>query len=168
MSKNNLAKINYNYFQKKQKYSCENIKEHKIYTPEIILKYKNNFKKILKLTNNKTKTNFIMYSKILKWYENEKNVDIRMEKVYIKSKLGSYNSGGCGLTASFLAGLTSSGIIYYVDNYLEKITPVFFPIYFFTILFFGIKILSHEDNKVEMYNMFLEVLNNIEYDNNDN
>lgn len=168
MAKNNLSIIEDNYFERRQKNSHENTKEYKIYTPEIIIKYKDNFKRILKLTNDKNQTNFIMYNKILKWYKNEKNVDVKMEKIYIKSKLGSYNSGGCGLSASFLAGLTSSGIIYCFDNYIEKIGLIVFPMYFVTILFFGAKILSHEDNKVEMYNMFLEVLNSIQYDNNDN
>lgn len=168
MAKNNLLKIDDNYLNGRQKNSHENTKEYKIYTPEISIKYKENFKKILKLTNDKNKTNFIMYNKVFKWYQNEKYVDVKMEKIYIKSKLGSYNSGGCGLSASFLAGLTSSGIIYYLDNYIEKIGSIAFPIYFFTILCFGVKILSREDYKVEMYNMFLEVLNNIQFDNNDN
>ncbi|MDR3597492.1 hypothetical protein [Clostridium sp.] len=168
MANDNLAKIDNNYTKRKHKLSHENTKDIKIYTPEIIPKYKDAFKRVFKITNDKTKTNFIMYNKIFKWYENEKNVNISMERIYIKSKLGSYNSGGCGLSGSLFAGLTSSGIIFCLDNYVKRIGPLIFAIYFLTILCFGMKILSHEDNKVEMYNMFLEVLNDIEYDNNDN
>lgn len=165
MANNNLAKIESNNTKRKQK---RNTKEYKIYTLEIIPKYKDAFKRILKITNDETKTNFIIYNKIFKWYQNEKNINITMEKIYIKSKLGSYNSGGCGLSASLFGGLTSSGIIFCLDKYIEKIEPLIFAIYFFVILCFGMKILSHEDNKVKMYNMFLEVLNTIEYDNSDN
>ena len=142
-------------------------REYKIYTPELIIKYKNSFKTLLKLTNDKTKTKFIMYNKVWRWYENEKSTNLNMEKIYIKTKLGSYTSGGCGIGASLLAGLTASGVISYMDCYIKKIDPFSLAIYAMLVLCFGIKILSNEDNKVEMYNMFLEVLNNLENDKND-
>ena len=55
----------------------------------------------------------------------------------------------------------------YIDNYIKKLSPTFLGIYIVLILVFGLKILSNEDSKVEMYNMFLEVLNNLEYDKNE-
>jgi len=142
-------------------------KDYKIYTPEIIIKYKNSFKILLKLTDDKTKTKFLMYNKVWKWYETDESINFSMEKIYIKTKLGSYTSGGCGIGASIFAGLTASGIFSYIDNYIKKLSPFFLAIYVVLVLYFGIKILSNEDNKVEMYNMFLEVLNNLQEDKND-
>jgi hypothetical protein len=160
MSAINLAKATY----RRQ----EDFKEYKIYTPEMIDKYKNSFKRILKITNDKPKTKFIMYNKVLKWYQNEPNINIHIEKIHIRSKLGSYTSGGCGIEASLFAGLIASGIFSYMDSYLKKLNPFFLAIYTAVLLGFGIKILSKEDRKVEMYNMFLEALNSLEYDNTEN
>lgn len=143
-----------------------NTNDCKIYTPEIIEKYRKVFKKVLKF-NNKTKIRFIMYDKVRNWYEREENINISLEKVYIKTKLGSFTSGGCGIGASLLAGLTASGIYSYVDAYIKKLGPFSLVIYIVLILFFGVKILYNGDNKVEMYNMFLEVLNNLQDDNNE-
>lgn len=143
---------------------CENFK---IYTPEIIKKYRNSFKTLFKLTNDNTKTKFIMYNKVWKWYENEESINLNMEKIYIKTKLGSYSSGGCGIGASLFAGLTASGVFSYMDTYVKRLGPLFFALYAILVLIFGVKILSNEDNKVEMYNMFLEVINNLENDKND-
>lgn len=168
MVNNNVTKINYKLKNRKVNFKHKNTDGCKIYTPEIISKYKNNFKRIFKITNDKNKTKYIMYNKVLKWYESMEQINISMEKIYVKTKLGSYTSGGCGISASFLAGLTSSGIIYYIDNFIKEIGPYVFPVYFITTIYLGIKILSNEDNKVEMYNIFLEALNNIEYHNNDN
>ncbi|MCE5219725.1 MAG: hypothetical protein LLF98_00235 [Clostridium sp.] len=142
-------------------------KNYKIYTPEIIIKYNNSFKTLLKLTNDKTKTKFIMYNKVCKWYENEESINFSMEKIYIKTKLGSYTSGGCGIIASLFAGLTASGIFSYMDNYIKRLGPFFLEIYVIAVLFFGVKILTNEDKKVEMYNMFLVALNNLENDKNE-
>lgn len=142
-------------------------KDYKIYTPEIIIKYKDSFKTLLKLTNDKTKTKFLMYNKVWKWYETEESADFSMEKVYIKTKLGSYTSGGCGIGASLFAGLTASGVFSYIDGYIKRLGPFFLTIYVILVLCFGVKILSNEDKKVEMYNMFLEVLSNLENDKNE-
>ena len=142
-------------------------KDYKIYTPEIIIKYKDSFKTLLKLTNDKTKTKFLMYNKVWKWYENEESINLSMERIFINTKLGSYSSGGCGIGASLFAGLTASGIFSYMDVYVKGLEPLFFALYSILILSFGAKILSNEDNKVEMYNMFLEVINNLENHNND-
>lgn len=144
-----------------------NTNEYKIYTPEIIKKYKKDFNTILKMNNDKTKTKFVMYYKVWKWYEKQEYINISLEKVFIKTKLGSFTSGGCGLAASLLAGLTASGIYSYMDNYIKKLGPVFLLVYIAFVLSFGIKILYNEDNKVEMYNLFLEVLNNLQDDNNE-
>jgi len=143
------------------------IEDYKIYTPEIIIKYKNSFKTLLKLTNDKSKTNFIMFNKVWKWYENEENTNLSMERIYIRTKLGSYTSGGCGISASLLAGLTASGIFSFIDSYVKRFGPFFLAIYAILVLCFGVKILTNEDNKVEMYNMFLEVINKLENDKNE-
>ena len=161
LSNNKKAYISEQYIKK------EVPKDYKIYTPEIIIQYNNSFKTLRKLTNDKTKAKFIMYNKVLKWYKNKESANFSMEKIYIKTKLGSYNSGGCGIGASLFAGLTASGIISYMDNYIKKLGPIFLAIYAILVLCFGIKILSNEDKKVEMYNMFLEVLNNLENDKNE-
>lgn len=142
-------------------YSNQN--KDKIYTPEIIKKYKKLFKTIFRLNENKTKIKFIMYDNVWIWYE-EEDINISLEKIYIKTKLGSFSSGGCGIGASLLAGLTASGIYSYMDNYLKNLGTFFLIVYIILILCFGVKILYTEDNKVEMYNMFLEVLNNLEYE----
>lgn len=167
MKNNNLSMIRTNHSKKTTLIQKVSTKDYKIYTPEIIEKYKNSFKIILKITNNKTKSKFILYDRVCKWYENEESINLSMEKIYIKTKLGSYTSGGCGIGASLFAGLTASGVFSYMNNYTERLGPIFLPIYAILVLCFGVKILSNEDNKVEMYNMFLEVLNNLENDKND-
>jgi len=176
MENNKVAKITNRYTKQNNNKTVSILKvcnknssteNYKIYTKEIIGKYKNSFKTILKSTNNKTKTKFIMYDEIWKWYNNEDCINLSMEKIYIKTKLGSYTSGGCGIGASLFAGLTASGIFSYMDSYIKRLGPLFLTIYVVLVLCFGFRILSNEDNKVEMYNMFLEVLNNLENDKND-
>lgn len=144
-----------------------NTKEYRICTPEIIEKYEKMFKTLYKIIKDKNKVKFLMYDKVWKWYEKEEVINISLEKIYIKTKLGSFTSGGCGIGASLLAGLTASGIYSYIDSYIKKLGSAFIIIYIILVLIFGIKILYKEDNKVEMYNMFLEVLNNLQDDNND-
>jgi len=142
--------------------------EYKIYTPELIKKYQDSFKAILKSTDNKTKAKFIMYERIWDWYKSYPNINFKMEKIHIKTKLGSFTSGGCGIGASLFAGLTASGIFSYMDHYIKRLAPFFLIIYVILLLGFGAKFLSNEDKKVEMYNMFLEVLNGLEDDKNEN
>lgn len=162
MEKNNLIKLKYNKSSKKV-----NSNNFKIYTPEMIEKYKDYQRRLLKINEDKVKAKFLLYRKIYNYYSQENNLDISIERIYIKSKLDSYTFGGCGIGASILAGLTASGIFSYIDNYIKKLSPTFLGIYIVLILVFGLKILSNEDSKVEMYNMFLEVLNNLEYDKNE-
>jgi len=164
-----LENINFSKLTKKSfegTNSIMNSKKNKdnIYTPEVIKKYKKLFKTIFKLSENKTKIKFIMYDKVWNWYEQEEDMNISLEKIYIKTKLGSFSSGGCGIGASLLAGLTASGMYSYMDNYLKKLDPFFLIVYIILILCFAIKVLYSEENKVEMYNMFLEILNNLEYE----
>lgn len=144
-----------------------NINEYTIYTPHITQKYVKVFKTMYKLTKDKSKVNFLMYDKVWKWYEDKENMNISLEKIYIKTKLGSFTSGGCGIGASLLAGLTASGIYSYIDDYIKRLGTPFIILYIILILGFGFKILYNEDKKVEMYNMFLEVLNNLQDDNNE-
>ncbi|WP_243156058.1 hypothetical protein [Clostridium sp. C2-6-12] len=144
-----------------------NVNEYKIYTPDITQKYEKMLKTMYKMIKDKNKVKFLMYDKVWKWYENEEFMNISLEKIYIKAKLGSFTSGGCGIGASLLAGLTASGIYSYIDNYIKKLGTSFVVLYVVLILAFGFKILYNEDKKVEMYNMFLEVLNNLQDDNNE-
>lgn len=143
-------------------------KNYKIYTPEVTKKYKNSLKEISKITNNKTKAKFIMYEKICDWYRNESDINFKMEKIHIKTKLGSFTSGGCGIGASLFAGITASAVFSYMDNYIKRLAPIFLVIYVVLVVGFGIKFLYSEDDKVEMYNMFLEVLDSLEDDKNAN
>lgn len=166
--------MNINLVEGANKYSLKTFsekvddKDYKIYTPEIIKNYKNSFKTISKITNNKTKTKFIMYEKVYDWYKNESNINIKMEKVHICTKLGSFTSGGCGIGASLFAGLTASAVFSYMDNYIKRLAPIFLVIYVILVVGFGIRFLYNEDEKVEMYNMFLEVLSSLENDKNEN
>ena len=138
--------------------------DYKIYTPEMVKKYKECFKFTMKITKCHDKTLFIMYKKVEKWYMNDE-INWNLEKVHIKTKLGSYTSGGCGIEASLLAGLTASGIFTYMDSYMKKLNPLSLVIYIVAVIFFGIKVLANEDKTVEMYNMFLDVINELEEKN---
>lgn len=137
---------------------------YKIYTPEMVKKYKECFKFTMKITKQRDKTLFIMYKKVEQWYMNDE-INCNLEKIHIKTKLGSYGSGGCGIEASILAGLTASGVFTYIDTYMRRLSPFSLFIYIGALLIFGIKILSNEDNTVEMYNMFLNVINELEEKN---
>lgn len=138
--------------------------DFKIYTPEIIKKYKKTFKTVLKLSKNKDYTLYIMYGKVKRWYKEIENINFHLEKVHIRSKLGSYMSGGCGIGPSLLASLTASGVFAYINNYLKKLGPISLVCYGCVVAFFGINVLLSEDSEVEMYNIFLEVLDNLEHD----
>lgn len=145
-----------------------NVDDYKIYTPKIVKKYRECYKFTRKITKCRDKTIYILYKKVSDWYK-EEDVNYSIEKIYIKSKLGSYTSGGCGIGASLLAGLTASGVFSYMDIYVRKLGPLSLITYSFLLVFFGLKILQNEDDNVEMYNVFLEVINELqEYDCNKN
>lgn len=133
----------------------------KIYTPEMVKKYRECYKFTMKVTKCRDKTMFIMYKKVEEWYRNE-NIDYNIEKIHIKSKLGSYTSGGCGIGASLFAGLTASGVFSYMDICIKKLGQFSLVTYALFVLFLGLKILQNEDDNVEMYNIFLAVINDIE------
>lgn len=135
--------------------------DYKIYTPELVKKYRKCYRFTMKVTKHRDKTMFIMYKKVSQWYRDE-NINYSIEKIHIKSKLGSYTSGGCGIGASLLAGLTASGVFSYMDIYVRKLGPLSLMTYSFLLLFFGLKILQNEDEIVEMYNIFLEVINELQ------
>lgn len=147
-----------NKLLKKTNYDCIDCK---IYTPEMVKKYKECFKFTMKVTKHHDKTLFIMYKKVEQWYMNN-DINWNLEKVHIKTKLGSYTSGGCGIEASLLAGLTASGIFTYMDAYMKRLNPISLIIYIAAMLFLGVKVLANEDRNVEMYNMFLEVIEELE------
>lgn len=167
MGKINLIEIDTKYSKKNITINQMDTNDYKLYTPEIVEKYKNSFKTILNITDDKTKTKFILYDKVQKWYKSQEIKNLKMERIYIKTKLGSCTSGGCGIGASLFAGLTVTGVFYYMDNFIKRLSPFFLATYTILILIFGVKVLCSEDDKVEMYNMFLEVLNNLEDDKND-
>jgi F0F1-type ATP synthase assembly protein I len=166
--------VSINLIERTNEYSLKTIRKkvnnvnYKLYTPEIIKKYKNSLKEISKITNNNTKSKFIIYEKVCKWYKDEADINLKMEKIHIKTKLGSFTSGGCGIGASLFAGITASAVFSYMDNYIKRLAPFFLVIYLVLVVGFGIKFLYKEDEKVEMYNMFLEVLESLENDNNEN
>ncbi|MBE6062130.1 MAG: hypothetical protein E7207_00890 [Clostridium butyricum] len=137
------------------------VDDYKIYTPEMVKKYRECYKFTMKVTKHRDKTMFIMLKKAEEWYQNE-NINYNIEKVHIKTKLGSYTSGGCGIGASLLAGLTASGVFSYMDIYVKKLGAFSLMTYALFLLFFGFKILQNEDDNVEMYNIFLEAINEIE------
>lgn len=141
--------------------------DFKIYTPEIVQKYKSSFKLVKKITKNKDKTLYIMYEKVNRWYEKKENINVGLEKIHIKSKLGSYMSGGCGIGASLLANLTASGIFVYINSCIKKLSPIALICYAVMVTSFGITVLVKEDDEVEMYNIFLEVLEKLEIHKND-
>lgn len=150
-----------NILLKNKSYDCDN---NKIYTPEMVKKYKECFKFTMKVTKSHDKTLFIMYKKVEQWYMNDK-INWNLERIHIKTKLGSYTSGGCGIEASLLAGLTASGVFTYMDTYMKKLSPISLAIYAVSVMFFGIRVLVNEDRTVEMYNMFLDVINELEEKN---
>ena len=43
------------------------------------------FKTMYKLIKDKNKVKFIMYDKVWKWYENEEDMNVSLEKIYIKT-----------------------------------------------------------------------------------
>ena len=154
-----------NVYSKGEKIAKQMItKNYKIFTPNIVKKYKTNFKTIFKLSKDREYTLYIMYGKVQRWYEVEENINLSLEKIHVRSKLGSYMSGGCGIGPSLLASLTASGVFAYINNYLKKLGPMALVCYGCTVAFFGINVLLSEDSEVEMYNIFLEVLDNLEYD----
>lgn len=138
--------------------------DYKIYTPEMVKKYKECFKFTMKITKRHDKTLFIMYKKVEQWYMNDK-INWNLEKIHIKTKLGSYTSGGCGIEASLLAGLTASGVFTYMDTYMKRLSPLSLIIYAAAVMVFAIRVLANEDKTVEMYNMFLDVINELEEKN---
>ncbi|AOR23526.1 hypothetical protein [Clostridium taeniosporum] len=135
--------------------------EYKIYAPKITKKYKKTFKILLKFTKDRDRTLYIMYNKVKKWYKDE-NINMSMEKIYIKSKLGSYLSGGCGIEASLLTNLTASAVFAYSSTYIKKLGTISLLCYLTIMSFYGLFVLSKEDDEVEMYNLFLEVLSELE------
>lgn len=132
--------------------------KYKIYTREFVKKYKKEYKQVYKSMKDKDKTLCIMYKRCSEWYNNAENINIPMEKIHIKSKLGSYMSGGCGIGPSLLAGLTSSGVFAYMNHYLKDMQPISLFVYSMIVIFFGINVLISEDDEVEMYNIFLNIL----------
>ena len=154
-----------NIYSKGEKIAKQMVtKEYKIFTPNIVEKYKASFKTILKISKDREYTVYIMYSKVKRWYRLEENINLSLEKIHIRSKLGSYMSGGCGIGPSLLVSLTASGIFAYTNNYLKKFGSISLICYGCAVAFFGINVLLSEDNEVEMYNIFLEVLDNLEDD----
>lgn len=161
METKKFIEISESLFRKKK----VNSNKYEIYTPEIVKKYKECIKFTLKITKHKQKTMYIMYRNVEEWYK-DKDMNYNLEKIHIKTKLGSYTSGGCGIGASLLAGLTASGVFSYMDVYIRNLGYVSLVVYAVIVFLFGFRILKNEDDNVEMYNMFLEVLSELEEENN--
>lgn len=136
--------------------------DYKIITPEIVEKYKYRYKKLLKKFKNRDKVIVILYDEIYDFYNKKKNLNISMEKIHIRTKLGSYLSGGCGIGPSLLTSLVGSSIFAYMSNYFKKLTSPIALLYCSIVVIIAIYLLNIQDNQVEMYNLFLEVLEKIE------
>jgi len=136
--------------------------EYKIITPEIVEKYKHRYKKSLKKFKNRDKVIFLLYDEVYDFYNEKNNLNISLEKIHIKTKLGSYLSGGCGIGPSLLTTLVGSSIFTYMNNYFKKLTSPIALIYCSIVVIIAIYLLTIQDNQVEMYNLFLEVLEQIE------
>lgn len=135
---------------------------YKIVTPEIAYKYKYRYKKLLKKVKNRDKAICILFNEIYALYIEKKNLNISMEKIHIKTKLGSYLSGGCGIGPSLLTSLVGSSLFTYMNSYFKKLTSPVAVLYCSIVVFLAIYLLTIQDNQVEMYNLFLEVLERIE------
>lgn len=136
--------------------------EYKIITPEIVEKYKHRYKKLLKKFKNRDKVIFLLYDEVYDFYNEKNNLNISLEKIHIKTKLGSYLSGGCGIGPSLLTTLVGSSIFAYMNNYFTKLTSPIALLYCSIVVIIAIYLLTIQDNQVEMYNLFLEVLERIE------
>lgn len=136
--------------------------DYKIITPEIVEEYKYRYKKLLKKFKNRDKVIVILYDEIYDFYNKKNNLNISMEKIHIKTKLGSYLSGGCGIGPSLLTSLVGSSIFAYMSNYFKKLTSPIALLYCSIVVIIAIYLLNIQDNQVEMYNLFLEVLEKIE------
>lgn len=143
-------------FKKKSKDS------YKIITPEIVDKYKHIYKKLLKKFKNKDKAIFVLFDEIYYLYIEKDDLNTPMEKIYIKTKLGSYLSGGCGIGPSLLTSMVASSLFTYMNEYFKKLTSPITFLYCSIVVMLSIYLLTIQDNQVEMYNLFLEVLEKIE------
>ncbi|SUQ49663.1 hypothetical protein CNEONATNEC32_02277 [Clostridium neonatale] len=111
---------------------------------------------------NRDKAICILFNEIYALYIEKKNLNISMEKIHIKTKLGSYLSGGCGIGPSLLTSLVGSSLFTYMNSYFKKLTSPVAVLYCSIVVFLAIYLLTIQDNQVEMYNLFLEVLERIE------
>lgn len=136
-------------------------REYEIKTPEFAKQYKKLFKEKLKINRHRGKTLFMMRKIAKKWYQDE-DINLSLEKIHIKTKLGSYESGGCGIEASVLASFTASGILTYAEAVLKKFIPFSIILYAVVVILCGAKIMTREDDMVEMYYLFLDVIEEIE------
>lgn len=135
---------------------------YKIVTPEIVEEYKNRYKKLLKKVKNKDEVIRILFDEVYALYIKKENLNISMEKIHIKTKLGSYLSGGCGIGPSLLTSLVGSSLFAYINSCLKKLTSPIVLLYCSIVVFLAIYLLTIQDNQVEMYNLFLETLERIE------
>ena len=136
--------------------------KYKIVTPEIAYKYKHRYKKLLKKFKNRDKVICILFDEVYALYIEKENLNISMEKIHIKTKLGSYLSGGCGIGPSLLTSLVGSSLFAYMNSCIKKLTSPFALLYSSIAVLLAIYLLTIQDNQVEMYNLFLEVLERIE------
>ncbi len=154
-----IIKLVYNKGLKKN--NSDNMEGYCIETPNIAIYYKKEYKRLLKIYKNREKVINILYNKIYRKYKNT-NCNFSLERIYIKTKLGSYLSGGCGIGPSLLTSLVGSGIFAYMNTMMKKLTNTLSVLYFSMVTAFAIYLLTMVDNEVEMYNLMLEIVENIE------
>lgn len=136
--------------------------KYTIITPKIVEKYKHRYKRLLKEFKNRDKAICVLYDEVYDLYKENYNLNMSMEKIHIKTKLGSYLSGGCGIGPSLLTSLVGSSIFAYMNSYFKKLTSPVALLYCSLVVLLAIYLLTIQDNQVEMYNLFLEVLERIE------
>ena len=148
---------------KKYSVSLKDINQNSaLKTPFIVKYYKIDYKNLLPIYRKREKVIKMLYEITMAKYCEEENIDFTMEKIYIKTKLGSYLSGGCGIGPSLLASLIGSGLFTYMSTFIQRLNGMLTFGYFSIVTGFAIYLLTLQDNQVEMYNMLLEIIENIE------
>ncbi|WP_244835416.1 hypothetical protein [Clostridium sp. BJN0001] len=129
-------------------------------TKELEKEYRKQKKLILNISKDKNKSLAILKKMVKKWYINN-GCDLKSERVYINTKLQSYMAGGCGIEASFIASFTASMTLSFLNNNILKTEKFYAVIYVIIFLCGSSYFLLKENKNVEMYNLFLEAVNEI-------
>jgi len=142
--------------------------KYNIITPEIVTMYKSDYRKLMKKYENHEEVLSILYKKVKLHYKEQKCNDYKFERMHIKTKLGSYLSGGCGIGPSLMSSLIGSSLFTYINSTIRRLRFSLILIYCSLVTALCIYMLTIQDEQVEMYNLFLEILEDIEKENKNN